>query len=232
MEWRDVWMMHAGSPVAVLGCGWSLPHAVVNPRWPCIAVNDARHSGHRVDYWVALDQGHVRSATKNPSGVADAVWVIRRRYSAGIENALVIESGPIDRRRCHLPPESICEEFIDRGTFPGQRQRVPKPKPGRVWLAHSSVNVGIHLALLMGASEVHLFGVDLGNDPMTGVRRFCDDDVPAARKKAVDRARQLVDHRHDLESMGALWVGDPRDLVIHSPSGAAKWMRHWRQEWP
>jgi hypothetical protein len=231
----DLWQRHAGKPVAILGNGWSLartlPHAIPTPR---IGLNRVwRHC--LADYWLCIDVDVAEEAAADPDA-ADLLTSSTRVISADVQGIvgpnpgdLVTGLGRIDDRVGLLHRDAVSLEFCRTGRYPGQRLRGRQPPPDTLWGENSSGDRAIHLALLMGAAEVHLFGVDLAHEPGTRRRRFCDAppfragmdgrDLAAAESSEQRSRGQLVRNRRNLERVAAMWRDDVR-LVCHSPAAA------------
>ena len=231
MNLVDLWQRHAGEPVHVLGNGWSLDRI---PDGVTIGVNRVWRLGIP-DYWYTIDQdvyAELASPDARPDELLEADWVVSPniipsvvprdgvRFAPPDERILLTPLARIDDRPGLFPPEAVTRQFCEAGTFAGQRLRPGRaPKPGALWGENSSVDRCLHLALILGASEVHLHGVDLALEPGTGRRRFCDP-VPTTglqRDEAEKSTGQLIVHRRNLERFARAWRERVR-LVSHSPA--------------
>lgn len=247
MEWREIWQRHPGSRCAVIGNGWSLrdvPRETLDGM-VTLGVNRAWQWG-KLDYWFCIDRDQFDLAVKRKEAWRKfhewgTVWVVNTGFCTDVNaedqpdeaHLLKYVAGRIDIRQGHFPPAAVCEEFLALGSFPGQKLKGKgPPKTRTLWSECSSVDRCIHMALLMGAAEVHLYGVDLENDPESGVRHFCTEPGNPQRRKAERGLSQLNRCRRNLEAMGHLWRDDPRKLVVHSPSGVAMNLEHWEHRWP
>ena len=222
----DIWQRHAGKPIAILGSGWSLERTLPYSM-PYHRVGLSRSWRYCFsDYWVCLRDDAADDAVEGPGSahfLASPVRVVTASVRDSIghrESDLVICAGRIDERVGLLHRESVSLEFCKTGRYPGQQLGSRnEPSPGTLWRENSGTDSAIHFALMLGASELHLYGVDLCNEPETHRRRFCDQPPVSAEQLEDARfgAAQLGMNRRNLEKVAVVWRDAVR-LVCHSPA--------------
>ena len=231
MKLVALWQRHAGEAVHILGNGWSLERI---PDGVTIGVNRVWRLGI-TDFWYCIDQDVYEELARpdaRPDALLEAIWVVSPniipsvvapdgvRYAPPDDRILLTPLARIDDRNSVFPEGAVSRQFCESATFHGQRLRLGRePQVGALWGENSSVDRCLHLALILGASEIHLHGVDLELEPGTGRRRFCDP-IPQTieqRETAEKSTGQLAVHRRNLETFARQWR-QRIELVCHSPA--------------
>jgi hypothetical protein len=218
----DVFGSRSGQTAILIGNGWSLAHVPreTMPTGFTIGVNRAWRWA-RLDYWIALDEKPYEDGKDhNP----DSTHVTYTDHHP--KTGIALARGNPDSRPGHLPPEATSRLFATTATFPGQippSHRTPHGDRLATW--SSSINTAIHLALILGSRELHLYGVDLQNSP-SGPRRFTGDPP----SEALDE--QLLRARDELQTFANLWTHTNISLNIHSPAQTTRTLTQWKHHWP
>lgn len=221
----DLWQRHLGATIAVLGNGWSLagvdPEDLRKQADVIIGVNRIWRWGP-VDYWLAIDRvifDEVEQA--RPSILQDPVWLTPAnqpwRFGPHPENWV-----PLERRFANdvpspgLTEDSLISTAIERGG------REPCPL-NVLWANATSVTPCLHLALILGARRIRLYGVDLAHRS-EGARYFFQD--PRSKSGRLDKRtdRNFRRFRSALEQFAETWASE---LTLECVSPTAK-LAGWR----
>lgn len=234
MHLRELHNQNQDGKALILGNGPSLSHIGTDlavTEGPVIGVNRMWDSPLVPDYWVWQDDTIAIEAAKLPREwreyVTMVTWQHPKPYMQGIcaalehppERTIMVNKSYMAQRYPCPQPGMETEEFVEHGTWPGMPRSEPvcveRCEGNSLWKGMTTTAAAIHLALIMGCSEIHLYGCE---GVPRGDRVHFTGDVAVSEKKLgqLERARWILDQ------MYGLWKDRVR-MVNHSEGYEGPW---------
>ena len=222
-----------GCRVAIIGNGPSLlgvdPGEVRDRSSTWIGVNRAHRwrPGHWsfTDFWVVADTDQYKDAIAlagRDDAYRDALgtskWIVSERYPKVATPLPPPERViPCNIRKIStdggIYPGMEGEKYLRSGLHPVKKMQINPAITNSLGLFHTSIIPAIHLALIIGARQITLYGVD-GAFP-EGKERFTDCESAPAREAYTDSRKQLENQVGPIEAVAKAWEGKKSPIFGH-----------------